>query len=235
MVFSVGRHSLARQRRKSPAALAVGAASVAVFFAVGGDVHSAPVEQVAEPVAPVIEDPPVCCAELVVAAPIANWTAGPSGEGEAVAAAASADLTAASRSHWRIVDARAERMLPRGDAPEAGLQVNTILVSRAVSALFPEIHNIGGVRPDALRWHPGGLALDVMIPNPSSAQGIALGNEIVAFALKHTERFGIQDAIWRGTYYTPGGAQSGGYGHHDHVHITTTGGGYPTGDEVYLR
>ena len=49
------------------------------------------------------------------------------------------------------------------------------------------------------------------------------------------ERFGIQDAIWRGAYYTPGGVRGGGYGHYDHVHITTTGGGYPDGDEVYYR
>ena len=86
-----------------------------------------------------------------------------------------------------------------------------------------------------LRWHPDGLALDVMIPDPSSAEGIALGDAIVAFVLKNADRFGIQDAIWRGTYYTPGGAQSGGYGHYDHVHVTTTGGGYPTGGETYFR
>lgn len=74
-----------------------------------------------------------------------------------------------------------------------------------------------------------------MIPNPGSAAGIALGNEIVAFALKNVDRFGLQDAIWRDTYYTPHGAQGSGYGHYDHVHITTTGGGYPTGGEIYIR
>jgi hypothetical protein len=78
------------------------------------------------------------------------------------------------------------------------------------------------------------LALDVMIPNPGTAEGIALGNEVVAFALKNADRFALQDVIWRGLYYTPGGVQSGNYGHFDHVHITTTGGGYPTGDEKYL-
>lgn len=138
-----------------------------------------------------------------------------------------------SASRWRTFDVA--RALPVGVAPEQGLQVRTILVARSISADFPEIHNIGGVRPDALRWHPDGLALDVMIPDPSSAEGIELGNQIVAFVLKNADRFGIQDAIWRGTYYTPGGRQSGGYGHYDHVHITTTGGGYPTGDETYFR
>ena len=101
------------------------------------------------------------------------------------------------------------------------------MASRSISAMFPEIQSIGGVRPDGLRWHPNGLALDVMIPNASSAEGIALGNRIVSFALENAQRFGLQDAIWRGVYYTPTGARAGGYGHYDHVHITTTGGGLP--------
>jgi hypothetical protein len=138
-----------------------------------------------------------------------------------------------SASRWRVDDR--PRLLPMGVASERGLQVRTILAARAVSAAFPEIHSIGGVRADALRWHPNGLALDVMVPNPTSASGIALGNQIVAFALKNAERFGLQDAIWRGVYYTRGGPQGAGHGHYDHVHITTTGGGYPTGDEAYLR
>jgi hypothetical protein len=54
--------------------------------------------------------------------------------------------------------------------------------------------------------------------------------------MKNAGRFGMQDAIWRGTYYTPSGAQgSGSYGHYDHVHVTTTGGGYPSGGEQYFR
>lgn len=136
---------------------------------------------------------------------------------------------AASRYHTR------SRFLPAGVAPEQGLQVRTILVERSISAEFPQIHEIGGVRPDSLPWHPRGLALDVMIPNPGSAEGIALGNSIVAYVMQNATRFGIQDAIWRGVYYTPGGAQASRLGHYDHVHVTTTGGGYPTGDEVYLR
>lgn len=165
----------------------------------------------------------------IVAAPAA-FSSAPTAVQPQVSFAAAQTGTA---SRWRL-DTR-PLLLPVGLAPERGLQVRTILVSRTISATFPEIHSIGGVRPDALRWHPDGLALDVMIPNPSSATGIALGNEIVSFVLKNAVRFGIQDAIWRGVYYTPGGAQSGGYGHYDHVHITTTGGGYPTGSEVYPR
>jgi hypothetical protein len=109
------------------------------------------------------------------------------------------------------------------------------LVERSISADFPQIHEIGGVRPDPLPWHPRGMALDVMIPNPDSAEGIALGNSIVAYVMQNAARFGIQDAIWRGVYYTPGGSQASRLGHYDHVHVTTIGGGYPTGGEVYLR
>lgn len=125
--------------------------------------------------------------------------------------------------------------LKAGVASEHGLQVRTILVERAVSAAFPQIRSMIGVRPDAKPWHPNGLALDIMIPNPSSSAGIALGDEILAYAMRNAARFGIQDVIWRGTYYTPGNGPSGsGYGHYDHVHITTIGGGYPTGNEEYL-
>ena len=127
------------------------------------------------------------------------------------------------------------RSLPVGVASERGLQVKTILVERSVSAAFPQIRSMIGVRPDSKPWHPNGLALDIMIPNPGSSEGIALGDAILAYAMDNAGRFGVQDVIWRGTYYTPGGGASGsGYGHFDHVHITTTGGGYPTGGEAFL-
>jgi len=112
--------------------------------------------------------------------------------------------------------------LPVGVASEVGLQPNTILAARAVSARFPQIAEIDGVRPDSKPWHPNGLAIDIMIPNPSSPEGIALGDEILAFAMSNAARLGLQDVIWRGTYYTPAGPQASGYGHFDHVHITTT-------------
>jgi hypothetical protein len=112
--------------------------------------------------------------------------------------------------------------LPVGVASEAGLQPNTVLAARAVSAQFPQIAEIDGVRPDSKPWHPSGLAIDIMIPNPESPEGIALGDQIMAFAMSNAGRFGLQDVIWRGTYYTPAGPQASGYGHYDHVHITVT-------------
>jgi hypothetical protein len=203
------------------------AAPFAAFFAVGASADPVAKRADASPVAGNIAP---CCLEVTATAPP------PSSWASSGAQTGPGEMMSASRaSRWRVVNRNAPRVLPVGVAPERGLQVKTILVSRSISAAFPEIKNIGGVRPDAKRWHPEGLALDVMIPNPGSAAGIALGNEIVAFALKNASRFGLQDAIWRGTYYTPSGPSGSGYGHYDHVHITTTGGGYPTGGEVYVR
>lgn len=214
-MLGVGRHALASNRRKPSATLAAVLAPAAVFFAVSADVHPFAARETAKPV---INEPAPCCAEIVTL-PSTRLSKG-FGDGQPVAA---------SRYHTR------SRFLPAGVAPERGLQVRTILTARSISAEFPQIHEIGGVRPDPLPWHPLGMAIDVMIPDPESAQGIALGNAIVAYVLQNVDRFGIQDAIWRGVYYTPNGAQTSRLGHYDHVHVTTIGGGYPTGDEVYLR
>ncbi|MDV3129582.1 hypothetical protein M1247_32080 [Mycobacterium sp. 21AC1] len=223
----MGRHRVASSRRKSSAVMAGLIAPAAVLFAAGGTGYSPPAKDVA---APAPEGAAPSGMEMVAKPPAPAQPPRPAPESGMKVV--TPHVIAASR--WRVIDI--PKLLPVGIAPERGLQVKTILAARSISADFPEIHSIGGVRPDSLRWHPNGLALDVMIPNPSSAAGIALGDEIVAYAFKNAKRFGLQDCIWRGTYYTPdGGARSGGYGHYDHVHITTKGGGYPTGGETYLR
>lgn len=112
--------------------------------------------------------------------------------------------------------------LPVGVANEFRLQPKAILAARAVSQQFPQIAEIGGYRPDSKPWHPSGLAIDIMIPNPGSPEGIALGDQVMAYAMANAGRFGLQDVIWRGVYYTPAGPQASGYGHFDHVHITVT-------------
>lgn len=130
--------------------------------------------------------------------------------------------------------------LPAGVASEEGLQVKTIWVARAVSVLFPQITNIFGYRQDPLKWHPNGLAIDVMIPNHHSDEGIQLGNQVAGLALANAKRWGVLHVIWRQGYYPGIGAPSwtADYGsetlnHYDHVHIATDGGGYPTGRETY--
>ncbi|WP_174262173.1 hypothetical protein [Mycobacterium gallinarum] len=132
--------------------------------------------------------------------------------------------------------------LPPSVARETGLQVKTILAARSVSAEFPEILDIGGVRSDPLKWHPHGLAIDVMIPNARSAAGTALGDSVLAYVLKNAERFGVNHVIWRQTIYQPNGSKramsdagSDTANHFDHVHIATDGGGYPRDGQTYLR
>lgn len=130
--------------------------------------------------------------------------------------------------------------LSAGKAPEQGLQIHTVWVARAISMMFPDITTIGGYRQDPLKWHPNGLAIDVMIPNYHSEKGIQLGNQIAGFALANAKRWGVLHVIWRQGFYPGIGAPSwtADYGnetanHFDHVHIATDGGGYPTGHETY--
>jgi hypothetical protein len=131
--------------------------------------------------------------------------------------------------------------LPAGVASEYRLQIHTIWVARAISVMFPEIKTIGGYREDPLPWHPNGLAIDVMIPNYHSDEGIALGNQIAGFALAMAKTWGVLHVIWRQGFYPAQAAPSwtANYGnetanHMDHVHIATDGGGYATGKETYF-
>jgi hypothetical protein len=151
---------------------------------------------------------------------------------------AAPDLIAASAP---VANQTAGFALPAGIAPEQGLQIHTIWVARAVSVMFPEITTIGGARQDPLPWHPNGLAIDVMIPNHNSDEGIELGNQIAGLALANAKRWGVIHVIWRQGFYPGIGAPSwtADYGnetanHYDHVHIATDGGGFPTGQETYF-
>src|SRR5688572_6414858 len=138
------RQGMAHGRLRSSAALAALVAPAAVLFSIGGDIQPATVP---DPVIPIAAPAVVTAAET---APPASFGWNPSAVVAAAPEVTSAQLVSASR--WRA-DTRS-LLLPKGVAPEHGLQVKTILAARAISAVFPEIRSIGGVRPDALRWHP---------------------------------------------------------------------------------
>jgi hypothetical protein len=186
---------------------------------------------------------PCCVKKVAATAPIAQPA--PSPHPAAAPVAAPPRLASPAEAHALAADAPAAAQsfqfaLPAGVAPEGGLQVKTIWAARAISLLFPQITTIGGFRQDALRWHPSGLAIDVMIPNHNSPDGIELGDQIAGYALANAKRWGIDHVIWRQKIY-PGvgkGSWTANMGnetanHYDHVHIATDGGGYPTGHEVY--
>ena len=176
-----------------------------------------------------------CCSETPAATAAAAAPAPPGVP--YVASPAEANALAASPPP---INPAASLALPVGVAPEAGLQIKTIWVARAISMMYPEITTIYGVRQDPLKWHPEGLAIDVMIPNHASDEGIALGNQIAGYALANAKRWGVLHVIWRHAIYPGIGTPSwmAEYGnetanHYDHVHSATEGGGYPSGKETY--
>lgn len=132
------------------------------------------------------------------------------------------------------------RGLPPGVCNERGLQVQTILAERAISKRFPEIKEMSGVRPDSMKWHPSGLAIDVMIPNWDTPAGRALGDRIVKYVFDNADRFGLEYVIWQQTYRPASGTPhlmenrgSPDANHYTHVHISSYGGGFPKGGESY--
>nr|WP_286137287.1 glycoside hydrolase [Mycobacterium sp. IS-3022] len=212
----VGRAMLANGRGKLLALATSIALSAALFYA-----------QTAEPPK-----------QNAAAPPAESQEAAPAGAPPRVPLLTEAELMAASAP---VASTATRFALPAGVAPEDGLQINTIRVARAISVLFPEVTTIGGHRQDPLPWHPNGLAIDVMIPNHGSEEGIALGNQIAGYALANAKRWGVIHVIWRQGFYPGVGAPSwtADYGnetanHFDHIHIATNGGGYPTGDEQYF-
>jgi hypothetical protein len=108
-----------------------------------------------------------------------------------------------------------------------GLQINTLKAKQAIQAAFPEITNIGGYAarpPGTPQWHTKGLALDVMIPGGTTrgganAAGRALGDRIYQFVMAHKAEWGVDYVLWQ--------TDEGG-DHYDHLHVNTTGGGYPS-------
>src|ERR1700743_738814 len=128
--------------------MATVAASAAIIFALGGSAHAGDYHGKAAAVA----DAPCCQLQIMAAAPptTAEWAAAavPGNGGPA-------DTAAASRaSRWHVASKNAPQVLISDVVPERGLQVKTILVARTISAVFPEIKNMGGVRPDVLPAHP---------------------------------------------------------------------------------
>ncbi len=174
-------------------------------------------------------------AAAVVAAPVQPPP--PLGWEPQIVSATGSTATVVSASYVSSV----RKALPHGVGSERGLQVQTIRLKRAISARFPEIRDIGGFRPDSMKWHPAGLAIDVIIPEYDTAAGKALGDRIARFAMNNAKRFGVEHVIWQRTYQPASGkpklmADLGNddANHYTHVHIATYGGGFPTGAQTYF-
>ncbi|GAB3622885.1 hypothetical protein GCM10027418_09670 [Mariniluteicoccus endophyticus] len=111
-----------------------------------------------------------------------------------------------------------------------GLQPQTEVVLDEIRSRFPQVTDIGGVRADPLPDHPSGRALDLMIPDPTSAQGRALGDEIAAYLKENADRLDVSYVIWRQHIWSTQRASEGWRAmsdrgsatanHMDHVHVT---------------
>lgn len=109
----------------------------------------------------------------------------------------------------------------------SGLTPNAEQLQRLIMQAFPQIRDIGGWRPpDGFNEHSSGQALDVMIPNPATPEGKALGNQINQWLLQNADALGIQYDLWQQTQWNPDGTTSGmenrggaTANHMDHVHV----------------
>lgn len=124
--------------------------------------------------------------------------------------------------------------IPQSDRPvgsEARLTPATVIVLRAVAALFPEITTIGGWRATSAiagSDHPFGRAIDVMIPDYRAPAQIALGDRIADFVIANHEALHIKYVIWRQRTWTPQNPTwrpmadrgSDTANHLDHVHVS---------------
>ena len=104
-----------------------------------------------------------------------------------------------------------------------GLQINTLRGKQVIQSKFPWATNIGGVRADNLKWHPMGLALDVMIPgagglnDPTPPEGKALGDQLYAWLNQNKAALGIDYILWQQK------------DHFNHLHVNFAQSGYPNG------
>lgn len=128
-----------------------------------------------------------------------------------------ADFSADFARFTKNLDADDLKNLPRGGAAgsEAGLQPAALFTRRLISNLFPQIQEIGGVRADAMQWHPSGRGLDIIIPGGDTRggrnpQGKRIGDQIAALANANKEALGLNHVLWQ--------TMQGG-NHFDHVHL----------------
>lgn len=84
-----------------------------------------------------------------------------------------------------------------------GLSPNARALMQYITANYPGVQSIGGVRPDSRPDHPSGHALDIMI-----GSDMGLGDSINSDVQSQGGRFGVKYTMWRVA------------NHFNHVHVT---------------
>ncbi len=118
---------------------------------------------------------------------------------------------------------------PTGLPAESGLQSTALNYLRCTATAFPSTFTYGGYRASAIdkQGHPAGLAIDVMVPNYHSSDGIAKGQQAAQWTIDNYQALNVKYLIWRQQQWTPSGGWksmadrgSDTQNHMDHVHVT---------------
>lgn len=115
------------------------------------------------------------------------------------------------------------------------LMPQTLRAGQIVAGMFPQVKTIGGWRPtDDYSFHPGGVALDLMMPSGGHTKSdVQLGNRIAEYFMRTAAQNGVSYMIWRqriwnAAYESPkppwqwrGMGSRGDWtsNHMDHVHL----------------
>jgi murein DD-endopeptidase MepM/ murein hydrolase activator NlpD len=131
---------------------------------------------------------------------------------------------------------------PSGSSAEAGLHPDALRVLRCIHKGWPQIAIFYGVgsRSIATSDHPGGNAVDTMIPDYQSPAGVALGDAIAHWLVANRKKLGVKYVIWNEHIWSVARQQQGWRlcgtaagscyngpddtaAHRNHVHISTFG------------
>jgi hypothetical protein len=117
-----------------------------------------------------------------------------------------------------------------GPGVKGAFAANTAAAKAYIEGHFTGVSSIGGLYGGSVPGsdHPMGKALDVMIANYLSSQGIAAGTKIADWFIQNPNSFGTKYVIWRdrinqGGQWSPYSHPSGNNDtlqHRDHVHIS---------------
>ncbi|QSN27817.1 phage tail tape measure protein [Mycobacteroides abscessus subsp. abscessus] len=140
-----------------------------------------------------------------------------------------AGIVAALNSGWVPSPAYLADMM-RAPGYAEGLNPGADYLRSMVMRMWPQIKNIGGRRvEDGFGEHSSGNAIDIMIPNYQTPQGMALGNAIAAFLANNASALDLNGFIWRRQSYGYGGSFTQGTpmedrgddnkNHMNHVHV----------------
>lgn len=117
-----------------------------------------------------------------------------------------------------------------GRSAEVGLKPDALRVLRCTARGWPQVTTYYGVgsRPN-VSDHPGGRAVDIMIPDYTAPGAAALGDEISRWLLANRKNLGVKYVIWNRKIWSEVRAgegwrpYSGISPHIDHVHVSTYG------------